>query len=205
MTEGISVKLPVTSHAIAIPAADSPRALVVAITANGSTYFGTHHIRVETLAAQLRSELSNRNQKDTYIKSDVRAPYASVEEVVSAMRGAGLESTMLLTAQQQLSPAATPVPPQALNVTIGKPYPSAAQAVVVQLLPSRQASPELTINHQPLAWDKLESGLQQHFHNRSSRVVLLKADGSLPFADVVSAIDRCRAVGAAVVLATPRL
>jgi hypothetical protein len=36
-------------------------------------------------------------------------------------------------------------------------------------------------------------------------VVVVITDGSLPFADVVNAIDRCRAVGAAVVLATARL
>jgi biopolymer transport protein ExbD len=57
----------------------------------------------------------------------------------------------------------------------------------------------------PVEMATLQSTLRQLFQNQSERVVLMKADGLLPFAHVVHVIDMCRSTGAKVFLVTPGL
>jgi biopolymer transport protein ExbD len=61
----------------------------------------------------------------------------------------------------------------------------------------------LKINGEAVPWAALQSTLRLLFQNRRDKVVLLKAEGTLPFADVVTATDTCRSTGAEVVLVTP--
>jgi len=67
------------------------------------------------------------------------------------------------------------------------------------LLPSGQ-EPPLMINNDQTCWSALEGTLRQHFQNGDEKLVLLRADAGLPFAEVVLAIDSCRAAGAKVYL-----
>ena len=70
LQRGVSVQLVVTSNAVAVPNADQPDALVVALTADGTTYLRADPLPTPALANRVRSILSTRNEKTLYIKAD---------------------------------------------------------------------------------------------------------------------------------------
>jgi biopolymer transport protein ExbD len=71
------------------------------------------------------------------------------------------------------------------------------------MLNSGQRWPLLKISNEDIPWANLESRLRQLCQNHSEKVVLLNADGLLPFRNVVHVIDVCRSTGAKVFLVTP--
>ena len=97
---GVSVQLPVTSNAVAIPNADNQNALVVAVTADGTTYLGVNPLPASALAESVKQLLSTRNDKTLYIKADGRVPHARVIEVIDALRNSGVDGLTFITAQQ---------------------------------------------------------------------------------------------------------
>ena len=74
MQRGISVQLPVTSNAVAVPSADKEDALVVAVTLDGRVYLGTDLISPAELAAKIKTEMATRADKRLYLKADARNP-----------------------------------------------------------------------------------------------------------------------------------
>jgi biopolymer transport protein TolR len=202
MQKGISVELATASNAVASPDADHEDSLIVTVTSNGSVYLGINPSTPAALAEQVKNRLSNRQQK-FYIKADARAPYADVVTVLGAASTAGVEAPILLTTQQESPQPGTVVPPKGLEVLLGPPSPSGSVSTVVQVLNSGQRWPTLKINNEQIPWAALDGTLSKLLQNRSEKVVLVKANGLLPFAQVVHVIDMCRSTGANVVLVTP--
>ncbi len=202
MQKGISVQLPVTSNAISMPEADEEDSLIVSVTDDGSVYSGITPVNSAVLVESIKVGLAHYTEKKLYIKADARTPYANVLKVLDAVRTAGIEAPNLLTAQTDSSEAGTLVPPKGLEVLVGSPSPIAAESTVVQVLNSGQR-PTLKINNEEIPWAALQSRLRQLFQNRRERVVQVKAQGILPFADVVAVTDMCLATGAKIVLVTP--
>jgi biopolymer transport protein TolR len=97
---GVSVQLPVMGNAVAVPKADNQESLVVALTADGTTYLGVDRLATSALAERVKTLLSARNDKTLYIKADARVPYARVVEVIDAVRNSGVNALTFLTAQQ---------------------------------------------------------------------------------------------------------
>ena len=100
LQQGVSVQMPVTRNAVAVPNADTQDAVVVALTADGTTYLRADPLPTPALADRVRSILSTRNEKTLYIKADARVPYARLVEVIDALQRSGVEGVTLLTAQQ---------------------------------------------------------------------------------------------------------
>jgi biopolymer transport protein ExbD len=203
LQKGISVEEAVTRNAVAMPDADKEDALIVAITANGSAYLGINPISPAALVEEVKRGLSNQTEKKLYIKADARTSYGNVMKVLDAVRKAGVTAPNLLTAQHETPEPGKPVPPKGLEVLVGPSLPSGAESTALQVLNSGQRWPVLMINNEDIPWATLESRLRQLFTNRSEQVVLVKADGLLPFARVVHVIDVCRSTGARVFLVTP--
>jgi biopolymer transport protein TolR len=107
-----------TSNAVAVPNADEPDALVVALTADGSTYLRADPVRAVDLADAVRNALSTREDKRLYIKADARVPFARVVEVVDAVQKSGIEGVTFLTAQQGAGQGRVPVPPTGLELRV---------------------------------------------------------------------------------------
>src|ERR1700756_196069 len=185
MQMGISVELPVTSNAVPMPDADQEDALIVSVTDDGSVYVGVNPISSAALAEKVRGDLSNRTEKKLYIKAGARTPYANVVNVLDAVRTAGVEAPNLLTVQRDSSEPGTLVPPKGLEVLVGPPLPSGSEAIVVRVLNSGQRRPTVKINNEHIPWATLQSTLREFFQNRNEKVVLVKAQGVLPFKDVV--------------------
>jgi biopolymer transport protein ExbD len=119
LQRGVSVQLVVTSNAVAVPNADEPDALVVALTADGRTYLRANPVRTPDLADSVRSILSTRKDKTLYIKADARVPYARVVEVIDAVQKSGVEGVTFLTTQQDAGDQGRrPVPPKGLELRV---------------------------------------------------------------------------------------
>jgi len=87
MQKGISVELPVTKNAVAMPDADQGDAVIVSVTDGGGVYLGVNPISPVALAETVKRGLANRTEKKLYIKADARTPYANVLKVLDASVG----------------------------------------------------------------------------------------------------------------------
>ena len=204
LQKGISEQMAHTNNATAIPEADRNDAWVVAITADGSIYFGADPKTPEELTDWMKTHPRNREAK-LYIKADARVPFTRVEQVLEIGRQAMFETPVLLTSQKEPTAPGTMLPPNGLEVVIGSAAPAGTVATVVQLLNSGQQRPLLRVNGDEISWSALQATLAEHFQKGDEKVVLLKADGRLPFGQVVQIIDVCRSTGAKVFLPTPGL
>lgn len=118
LQRGISVQLPSTNHAVAVPQADRADSVIVIVTQEGSMYFGLDPIRPAELAGRIKSAFSGGKAKTLYIKADARAPYADVVRVIDAVRSAGVQSLTLLTEQYDSEAPGTMVPPKGLEMEV---------------------------------------------------------------------------------------
>ena len=122
LQRGVSVQMPVTRNAVAVPNADTQDAVVVALTADGTTYLRADPLPTPALADRVRSILSTRNEKTLYIKADARVPYARFVEVIDSVWKSGIEGLTLLTVQRDASDQASrPVPPKGLELRVVQP------------------------------------------------------------------------------------
>ncbi len=202
MQQGISVQLVPTRHALPIPQADRQDAFIVAVTADSAIYLGINPITLPELAEKTRTTPFMRDQA-IYIKADARTPYAAVLQVIEAASSGGMIPQVLLTSQPQPTRSGGLVSPAGLHVLVDSAFPSGGVATIVELLPGAQGRTLLKVNNDEVAWSAMANTLSSHFQNSDDRIVLLKANLNLPFAEVVHAIDACRAVKAKVFLASP--
>jgi biopolymer transport protein ExbD len=199
LRKGVHVEMASSQSAVALPDADKADALVVAITHDGTTYLGIAPTAPSALAG--KRDLFSRAGGKLYVKADARTPYAYVSKVLDAVRTAGVTAPNLLTGQHETPVPGKPVSPKGLEVRVGPALPSGKEATVVELSSSGPQTPRLKINNQDIPWANLDSGLRQALSSRSAKGVLVKADGQLPYGDVVHVIDVCHASGAKVFLA----
>ena len=103
LTKGQSVDLPRAKAAIAMKAADKEDAILVAITKNGDVFLspGNTRVKPEDLPGKVKDFLTNKLDKTVYIKSDQRAKYERVMDVVDNLRAAGVDQLGLLTEQKR--------------------------------------------------------------------------------------------------------
>jgi len=183
LRKGVSVQMPVTTNAVAMPDADLADSLVVAVTYRGTVFLEVAPVTPAQLSGKVKEQITGHPGKRVYLKGDARVPYSTVAEVLDALRTAGVNASILLTSQHD-STNASYAPPMGLEVLL-PPTPDAAQSVTLKA-GNGQAS---------------DAELKQRA--RRDRPVVLQADGTAPFGDVVHAVDVCRAEGAKVFLATP--
>jgi biopolymer transport protein ExbD len=77
--------------------ADKDDAIVVAITRDGKIYLGNTPMSKEDITGQVKDRIAARLDKTVYVKSDSRAKYGTVVEVVDEIRSAGVDQLGLLT------------------------------------------------------------------------------------------------------------
>ncbi len=101
LSKGVSVDLAKTKNPIPMQAADKSDAIVIAVTRDGKTYLNTTQMTPEDLPPKVKDLLTNRLDKTVFVKSDSRAKYQRVVEVVNNLRAAGVDQLGLLTEQIQ--------------------------------------------------------------------------------------------------------
>jgi biopolymer transport protein ExbD len=73
--------------------------------------------------------------------------------------------------------------------------PSNARTIVVQVLRGAGGQPAYKINQDDVAFDNLEGRLRDIFATRAEKVMFVKGDTELPFADIAAVIDKSHAAG----------
>jgi biopolymer transport protein ExbD len=91
--------------------ADKDDAIVVAISRDGNIFLGNSELKKEDIVSQIKDRISNRLDKTVYVKSDARAKYGRVVEVVDEIRSAGVDQLGLLTEKNQSTRPAPPPQP----------------------------------------------------------------------------------------------
>jgi biopolymer transport protein ExbD len=105
------VDLARTDNPHEMKAADKDDAIVIAITSDGTIYLGNTRVNKEDLTGQIKDHISTRLDKTVYVKSDARAKYGRVVEIVDEIRAAGVDQLGLLTEKNQKASTAPPPPP----------------------------------------------------------------------------------------------
>jgi biopolymer transport protein TolR len=108
LQKGISVDMAKVNNPEQMPDADKEDALLVSITRDGKVYFGSEQTTADNLTTKVKDRLSNRADKRVYVKSDMRARFGNVVQVVDAVRAAGVDDLGLLTDQRKTSPTTPP-------------------------------------------------------------------------------------------------
>ena len=74
--------------------------MVVAVTRDGAIFLGRDRIEAEQLTNKIKDKIAARSDKRVYVRSDARAKYKSVVDVVDNVRAAGVDDLGLLTEQK---------------------------------------------------------------------------------------------------------
>ena len=97
----------------------------------------------------------------------------------------------------------TPLTPEGLDALVPQPPPPNApknqpndRTIVVQVIDKGPGqTPGLKINQDDVSWDGLQGRLTDIFKTRAEKVMFVKGDDNIPFADVANVIDIGHASG----------
>jgi biopolymer transport protein TolR len=97
----------------------------------------------------------------------------------------------------------TPLTPKGLDALVPQPPPpnqpknnAPDRTIVVQLIDRGAGqAPALKINGEDATWDNLQTRLTDIFKTRAEKVMFVKGDDNVPFADVANVIDIAHASG----------
>jgi len=111
LQKGVSVDMAKVNSPTPMPDADKEDALLIAVMRDGKIYFGTDRVEPDQLTQKVKDRLANKADKRVFIKSDARARYGNVVDVVDNVRSAGVDDVGLLTEQRKAQGAAAATPP----------------------------------------------------------------------------------------------
>ncbi|MBZ5599092.1 MAG: biopolymer transporter ExbD [Acidobacteriia bacterium] len=97
----------------------------------------------------------------------------------------------------------TPLTPKGLDALVPQPPPPNApknntpdRTIIVQLIDRGPGqTPALKINQDDVTWETLEGRLADIYKTRAEKVMFVKGDNNVPFADVADVIDIAHAAG----------
>jgi len=92
----------------------------------------------------------------------------------------------------------TPLTPQGLDALVPQPNPNTKQDVEVvsrTIIVSIEATRQIKINQDPVDIRLLGQRLEDIFKTRNDRVIFVKGDSALPFAEVAHVIDIAKGAG----------
>ena len=101
LSKGVSVDMVRTRNPIAMEDADKEDAVVVAVTRDGRVFLGRGQTDPDKLGRIVGDIIENKLDKTVYIKSDARARYERVVDVINILRAEGVDQLGLLTEKIQ--------------------------------------------------------------------------------------------------------
>jgi len=109
LTKGQQVDLVKAKNPIAMKEADADDAIILAITRTGETWLspGNTRIGLDEVPGKVSDLLTGRLDKTVYVRADMRAKYQAVEDVVDALRAAGVDQLGLITEQAERAAVAS--------------------------------------------------------------------------------------------------
>ena len=97
LQKGVSVDLAKAVYPRNMEDADREDAVIVSITRDGRVFLGGTQTRPEELVEKVQEVIANRVDKTVYLKSDARAKYETVVDVINEIRAAGVDQLGLIT------------------------------------------------------------------------------------------------------------
>jgi biopolymer transport protein ExbD/biopolymer transport protein TolR len=99
LTKGAQVTLVKTHNPIKMQEADKEDAVLISVTRDGKVFLspGNNMIQVDQLAGKVKDLQQNRTDKTVYIRADARARFATVTDVIDALRTDGVDQLGLIT------------------------------------------------------------------------------------------------------------
>lgn len=97
LQKGVSVELSKTKNPVDMTEADREDAVLVAVTRDGKFYLQKERVNIDDLATKVNDLLAQKLDRTVYVKSDFRAKYGDVVQVVDNIRNAGVDKVGLLT------------------------------------------------------------------------------------------------------------
>jgi biopolymer transport protein ExbD/biopolymer transport protein TolR len=97
LQKGTQVELAKTHNPTNMPDADHDDAVLVAVTRDGKFWLNQDKINIDELSVKVNDLLSAKIDKTVFVKSDSRAKYGDVVQVVDTIRSAGVDKVGLLT------------------------------------------------------------------------------------------------------------
>jgi biopolymer transport protein ExbD len=97
LQKGAPVELARTRNPVDMKEADRDDAVLVAVTRDGKFYLQQNRVNIDELAGRVNDLLATRLEKTVFVKSDFRAKYGDVVQVVDGIRNAGVDRVGLLT------------------------------------------------------------------------------------------------------------
>jgi biopolymer transport protein ExbD len=99
LTKGQPIDLVRTSNPVTMQAADKEDAVLISVTRNGGVFLSPGNLKVtpDQLPEKVKDLLTNKVDKMVFVKSDARARYGVVEDVVDNVRAAGVDQIGLIT------------------------------------------------------------------------------------------------------------
>ncbi len=97
--KGVSVDMARTKNPREMKEADRDDAIIVAITRDGKIFLQDESLTKDKLAEKVKDMLAAKVDKTVYVRSDRRAKYGEVVDVVDVVRAAGVDALGLLTAK----------------------------------------------------------------------------------------------------------
>jgi len=99
LTHGVSVNMVRTHNPVPMQAADKSDAVLIAVTRDGKVFLNNTQLKPEDLALKVKDMLTNRLDKECFLRADQRAKYQTVLDVVQNLQSAGVDQLGLLTEQ----------------------------------------------------------------------------------------------------------
>ena len=109
LQKGVSVDMHKADNPRKMPDADKEDAVVLAVTRDGKIYLGSDAVSIPDITPKVKDRISGKLDKTVYVKSDDRAKYGDVVEVIEAVRAAGVDSLGLLTEKIERRTPGAPV------------------------------------------------------------------------------------------------
>ena len=97
----VNVDLPQATAAIVMENANKEDAVTVAVTRDGRAYLGGDQVSVDSLGGKISDKLTNKTDKQVFLRADIRANYGKVMDVVDQIRAAGVSNLGLLTGKRE--------------------------------------------------------------------------------------------------------
>jgi len=97
LQKGVSVDLARVRNPRPMADADKEDAVVLAVTRDGKIFLGASPVERRDITGKVKDIISSKLDKTVYVKSDARAKYGDVVQVVDNVRAAGVDQLGLLT------------------------------------------------------------------------------------------------------------
>ena len=97
LQKSVSIELARTKNPVDMKEADRDDAVLVVVTRDGKLYLGQGRVNIDDLASKVNDLLANKLDRTVFVRSDLRAKYGDVVQVVDSIRSAGVDKVGLLT------------------------------------------------------------------------------------------------------------